>query len=179
MKLDYKIINKDHYDTDAYSVFVDVTNKEQPGTAAYIELRYGIDDTNLKVDISKGNPTYVDYGSTSVLYDDGTSLEAIDASDGVVDLYDFFICDEDLEPMHDEEEWDKQLYNSIMSETAKLLGGTVEEFKEAIYNISQEVSKVVIKDLEEYYEIHYDRIPDSVLEPDEPDYDDWRDVDWD
>ena len=40
-------------------------------------------------------------------------------------------------------------------------------------------SPKVIKDLEEYYEIHYDRIPDSVLEPDEPDYDDWRDVDWD
>jgi hypothetical protein len=102
MKLNYKIINKDHYDTDAYSVFVDVTNEEYPGTAAYIELRYGIEDTNLKVDISKGDPTYVDYGSTSVLYDDGTSLDAIDASEAV-DLYDFFVCDEDLEPMHDEE----------------------------------------------------------------------------
>lgn len=177
MKLNYKIINKDHYDTDAYSVFVDVINEEHPDTAAYIELRYGIEDTNLKVDISKGDPTYVDYGSTSVLYDDGTSLEAIDASEAV-DLYGFFVCDEDLEPMHEEENWDKQLYDSIMAETAKLLGGTVEEFKEAIYKINEEVIKVVIKDIEEYYEIYYDRIPDSVFERDEPDYDDWRDLDW-
>lgn len=177
MKLNYKIINKDHYDIDAYSVFVDVTNEEQPGTAAYIELRYGIEETNLKVDISKGDPTYVDYGSTSVLYDDGTSLDAIDASEAV-DLYDFFVCDEDLEPMHDEEKWNKQLYDSVMSETAKLLGGTVEEFKEAIYKVNEEVIKVVIKDIEEYYEINSDRIPDSVFERDEPDYDDWRDLDW-
>lgn len=59
-----------------------------------------------------------------------------------------------------------------MSETANLLGGTVEEFREAIYNVSQEVSKIVIKDLEEYYEINYDRIPDSVFERNEPDYND-------
>lgn len=165
MKLDYKIIKKDYYDIDAYSVFVDVTNKEQPGTAAYIELIYGIDDTNLKVNISN----------------DGTSLEAVDASDEVVDFYDFLICDEDLKQLHDEEKWDKQLYDSIMSETAKLLGGTVEEFKEAIYNISQEISKVVIKDLEEYFKIHYDRIPSVVFEHDEPepDYDDWYNDYWD
>jgi hypothetical protein len=59
-----------------------------------------------------------------------------------------------------------------MSETAKLLGGTVEEFKEAIYKVNEEVIKVVIKDIEEYYEINSDRIPDSVFERDEPDYDD-------
>ena len=171
MKLDYKIINKDYYDIDAYSVFVEVTNKEQPSTVTYIELVYGIKDTNLKVDVSEGDD----------LYDDGSNLEAVDASDEVVEFYDFFICNEDLEQMHDEEKWDKQLYDSIMSETAKLLGGTVEEFKEAIYNVSQEVSKAVIKDLEEYFKIHYDRIPGVVFEHDEPepDYDDWYNDYWD
>lgn len=179
MKLNYKIIHKEYYDIDSYSVFVDITNEEHPGTAACIELRYSIENTNLIVDISKGESTYVDYGSTSVLYDDGTSLDAIDASDGVVDLYDFFVCNEDLDPLHDEESWNKQLYDSIMSETAKLLGGTLEEFKEALYKINEEVIKVVIKDIEEYYKTNYDRIPDSVLEHDEPYYEDWRDVDWD
>ena len=179
MKLDYKIINKDYYDIDAYSVRVDVTSKKQPDTVAHIELIYEIDADNLRVEISKGDPTYVDYGSTSVLYDDGTELEAIDASDEVVNFYDFLICDEDWDPMYIEETWDKQLYDSVRSETAELLGGTVEELKEAIYKINEEVIKLVIKDIEEYYRDNYDRIPDKVFERDEPDYDDWYDNYWD
>ena len=181
MKLDYKIIDTDYdYYDDSYSVRIEVTTKEQPGDeAVYIDLRYDIDNTNLRVDIFKGEPTYVDYGSQSVLYDDGISLEGIDANHGVVDFYDFFVCDDYFNPMHKEEKFDKQTYDKVMSETAKSLGMSVEEFQDSIYDISKEVRKVVIKDLEDYYEDHYDSIPDSVLNPyDEPDYEDWRDLEW-
>ena len=175
MKLDYKIIDTDYdYYDDSYSVRIEVDNKEHPSDEfVYIDLRYDIDNTNLQVDIFKGEPTYVDYGSQSVLYDDGISLEGIDASHGVVDFYDFFVCDDYFNPMHKEEKFDKQTYDKVMSETAKSLGMSVEEFQDSIYDISKEVRKVVIKDLEDYYEDHYDSIPDSVLNPyDEPDYGD-------
>ena len=179
MKLDYKIIDTDYYD-DGYSVCIEVDNKEHPSDEfVYIDLRYDIDNTNLKVDIFKGEPTYVDYGSQSVLYDDGISLEGIDASHGVVDFYDFFVCDDYFDPIHKEEKFDKQTYDKVMSETAKSLGMSVEEFQDSIYDIAEEVRKVVIKDLEKYYEDNPDKIPDSVLNPDdEPDYEDWRDLEW-
>ena len=175
MKLDYKIIDTDYdYYDDSYSVCIEVDNKEHPSDEfVYIDLRYDIDNTNLQVDIFKGEPTYVDYGSQSVLYDDGISLEGVDASHGVVDFYDFFVCDDYFNPTHKEEKFDKQTYDKVMSETAKSLGMSVEEFQDSIYDISKEVRKVVIKDLEDYYEDHYDSIPDSVLNPyDEPDYED-------
>ena len=175
MKLDYKIIDTDYdYYDDSSSVCIEVDNKEHPSDEfVYIDLRYDIDNTNLQVDIFKGEPTYVDYGSQSVLYDDGISLEGVDASHGVVDFYDFFVCDDYFNPMHKEEKFDKQTYDKVMSETAKSLGMSVEEFQDSIYDISKEVRKVVIKDLEDYYEDHYDSIPDSVLNPyDEPDYED-------
>lgn len=178
MELDYKIIKKYH-ETDVYSVLIDVTNKKQPDIVVHIDLTYDIDATNLRVDLSKGDPTYVDYGSTSVLYDDGTDLEGLDASDGVVKFYDFLVCEEDWDPMYIDETWDKQLYDSVRSETAELLGGTVEELKEAIYKINEEVIKLVIKDIEDYYRNNYDRIPDSVFECDGPDSDDWYGNYWD
>ena len=181
MKLDYKIIDTDYdYYDDSYSVCIEVDNKEHSSDEfVYIDLRYDIDNTNLQVDIFKGEPTYVDYGSQSVLYDDGISLEGVDASHGVVDFYDFFVCDDYFNPTHKEEKFDKQTYDKVMSETAKSLGMSVEEFQDSIYDISKEVRKVVIKDLEDYYEDHYDSIPDSVLNPyDEPDYEDWRDLEW-
>lgn len=178
MELDYKIIKKYH-ETDVYSVLIDINNKKQPDTVVHIDLTYEIDATNLRVNISKGEPTYVDYGSTSVLYDDGTDLESIDASDEVVNFYDFVIYDEDWDPMYVDETWDKQLYYSVRSETAELLGGTVEELKEAIYKINEEVIKIVIKDIEEYYRNNSDRIPDEVFKRDEPDYDDWYGNYWD
>lgn len=175
MKLDYKIIDTDYdYYDDSYSVYIEVDNKEHPSDEfVYIDLRYDIDNTNLKVDIFKGEPTYVDYGSQSVLYDDGISLEGIDASHGVVDFYDFFVCDDYFNQIHKEEKFDKQTYDKVMSETAKSLGMSVEEFKDSIYDIGEKLRKVVIKDLDKYYEDHYDRIPDSVLNPDDgPDYED-------
>lgn len=175
MKLDYKIIDTDYdYYDDSYSVCIEVDNKEHSSDEfVYIDLRYDIDNTNLQVDIFKGEPTYVDYGSQSVLYDDGISLEGVDASHGVVDFYDFFVCDDYFNPTHKEEKFDKQTYDKVMSETAKSLGMSVEEFQDSIYDISKEVRKVVIKDLEDYYEDHYDSIPDSVLNPyDGPDYED-------
>ena len=181
MKLDYKIIDTDYdYYDDSYSVCIEVDNKEHSSDEfVYIDLRYDIDNTNLQVDIFKGEPTYVDYGSQSVLYDDGISLEGVDASHGVVDFYDFFVCDDYFNPTHKEEKFDKQTYDKVMSETAKSLGMSVEEFQDSIYDISKEVRKVVIKDLEDYYEDHYDSIPDSVLNPyDGPDYEDWRDLEW-
>ena len=183
MKLDYKILDTDYYDEDGYSVCIEVDNKEYPSDEfVYIDLRYDIDNTNLQVDIFKGEPTYVDYGSQSVLYDDGISVEGVDASHGVVDFYDFFVCDDYFDPIHKEEKFDKQTYDKVMSETAKSLGMSVEEFQDSVYDIGEEVRKVVIKDLEKYYEDNPDHIPDSVLNPDDeydgPDYDDWRDLDW-
>ena len=67
-----------------------------------------------------------------------------------------------------------------MSETAKSLGMSVEEFQDSVYDIGEKLRKVVIKDLEKYYEDNPDHIPDSVLNPDddEPDYEDWRDLEW-
>ena len=63
-----------------------------------------------------------------------------------------------------------------MSETAKSLGMSVEEFQDSVYDIGEKLRKVVIKDLEKYYEDNPDHIPDSVLNPDDeydgPDYDD-------
>ena len=54
MKLDYKIIDTDYYD-DGYSVCIEVDNKEHPSDEfVYIDLRYDIDNTNLQVDIFKG-----------------------------------------------------------------------------------------------------------------------------
>lgn len=173
MKLDYKIIDKDHYDTDAYSVFIDVTNKEQPGTAAYVELRYAVELDDFKVDISGGDATYVDYGSTSVAYDDGFSLEGIDASEAV-SLYDYFICDEDLEPFH----FDETDRDGYMNETAKLLNCTVEELESAIMAANKEVIKVVISNLEKYYREHDYELPDHLFKAEEPDVD-WSDLDWD
>ena len=147
MKLDYKILDTDYYDEDGYSVCIEVTNKEHPSDEfVYIDLRYDIDNTNLKVDIFKGEPTYVDYGSQSVLYDDGISLEGVDASHGVVDFYDFFVCDDYFDPIHKEEKFDKQTYDKVMSETAKSLGMSVEEFQDSIYAISDSLDAANKKD---------------------------------
>ena len=55
MKLDYKIIDTDYYDEDGYSVCIEADNKEHPSDEfVYIDLRYDIDNTNLQVDIFKG-----------------------------------------------------------------------------------------------------------------------------
>lgn len=177
-KLKYEYLEYEYEDRDTIRMSLLISSKATPEVKeaeVYVDFIYGFEEDYVKATISKGEATYVPYGNTSVLYDDGTEVEAVDCSE-TVEFVEYFICDEEGCIIHEEN------FDLALKEAAEALGCSVEEFEQYLTDIEPELTKKLIKKLEDYYtEDGYWNLPDHVFEkPDyEPDYDDWRDVDWD
>lgn len=67
------------------------------------KIPYHVNKEDIHIDWSKGAPTYVPYGSTEVLYDDGCELNDVDCSDAVeldeseISIYTSGNCDSDYD----------------------------------------------------------------------------------
>lgn len=171
-KLTYTNVDYDFYDRDALAVYLEINSSENPEATANVELCYSIEDRYIKVDFEYGEPTYVPYGSTDVLYDDGFELNGVDTSEAV-NFDGVLICDENnerVEYFFDSEE----KIAAIHKETAELLNCTVEELDAFLAGLDKEFYPKVVEYLNEYYTENSDRLPDSLFE-----VDDWYDVDWD
>lgn len=132
----------------------------------YVSVLFDVvwDNDNIEFEWEPdGEPTYVDYGSQSVLYDSGEGgLESVNAS-GVVDCEDFKFVDADDEEVELSRE-----------AVVKMLGCSEAELDAVIVELTKLVCYNVEVDLEEYFMENQPDKPEY-----EPDYDDWRDVDWD
>lgn len=170
-KLTYTNVDYDFYDRDALSVYLEINSSENPDAAAFVELCYSVSDRDIKVDFEYGEPTYVPYGDTNVLYDDGFEFNGVDTSEAV-SLYDVFICDADNNRLDDSS---NQEENAIVhNNAADLLHCTVEELDAFLAGLDNEFYPKVVEYLNNYYTENSDRLPDSLFE-----VDDWYDVDWD
>lgn len=110
---------------------------------------------------SDGAATYVPYGEQSVLYDDGKGgLDSVDVS-GIADIYSY----------------DYKYNDKIITEeqAIELLGCSQEDFNEAVTELCKIVPLITENLIEDYYDDPWNW-PER--EDDEPDYDDWRDLDW-
>lgn len=80
-----------------YTTLVMVTTE---GSAAekwiYVEYYFEVDESAININVSKGPSTYVDYGEQSVEYDNGISVDSVDAKEAV-SLSKFIILDSDEE----------------------------------------------------------------------------------
>ena len=171
-KLTYTNVEYDFYDSDALGIYLEINSSENPDATAFIELCYSIATRDINVDFGYGDPTYVPYGDTNVLYDDGFEINGVDTSEAVT-FDGVLIWDGDkgrAEELDDPEE--KRA--AIHKETAELLKCTVEELEAFFAGLDKEFYPKVVEYLNEYYTENSDRLPDSLFE-----VDDWYDVDWD
>ena len=164
--LKFGMRDMDIYATDeAGTVLADII-KPNEVEDIYVSVLFEVswDNDNIEFDWeADGEPTYVDYGSQSVLYDNGEGgLESVNAS-GVVDCEDFKFVDADDE----EVELSREL-------VVEMLGCSEADLDEIIAELTKLVCYNVEVDLEEYFIDNQPEKPEY-----EPDYDDWRDVDWD
>lgn len=170
-KLTYTNIEYDFYDSDALSVYLDVRSSDNPDVSVPVEISYEVSVKDITVDFGYGEPTYVPYGSTSVMYDDGFEIYGVDASEAV-SLYDVFICDADRDRLDDSANPEE---NAIVhNNTADLLHCTLEELNAFLAGLDKEFYSKVVDYLNNYYTENPDSLPDSAFK-----VDDWRDVDWD
>ena len=168
--LNYKVTDiKFEPSDDSVLVFIDISSDAAPDCLANAALDYIFNVQGLQIDVEYGDATYVPYGSTYVLYDDGFSLEGVDASDAI-DFGEYYICDADNEII-----WGLEEFKAAQREAAKLLNCTEEELTAFFDKIKDELFSTVCKTVEDYYMENSDRIPERVWEA----HDDWYDVDWD
>lgn len=87
-KLTYTNVEYDLYGEylatcEGLAVYLDIKSSENPEATVFIELQYDLETEDIKVDFESGESTYVPYGSTTVLYDDGFEINGIDTSEAV------------------------------------------------------------------------------------------------
>ena len=165
--LQYSFIDSEIYcPDDGGWVYIDITKPGEKGIGVTVNLDmiWSHDDFEFEWE-ADGEPTYVPYGSTSVLYDSGEGgLESVEVS-AEVDDYQFL----DFE--------DPDIDSPLTKEQVLEILGCSEE---DLIDIMKEVEALAVSctelELEEYYDDsdHWPEKPEY-----EPDYDDWRDVDWD
>ena len=147
--------------SDEYGlVLIEVGNSKEDEDYVYIAYEVTWDKHNINfVWEPDGEATYVDYGSQSVLYDDGSgSPDYVEVTD-VVEVSDYSFEDADTNKLS----WDQVL---------DILGCSKEDLLDLVQEAKPIATKIAEADLEEYYS-DYDNWPDK--EVDEPDFDpyDW------
>lgn len=147
-------------------IIIDITKPGEKGVGVTVKLdmTWNHDDFEFEWE-SDGDPTYVPYGSTSVLYDSGEGgLASVKVS---ADVDDYQLLNfEDSDPDH-----------PITKEQAlEILGCSEEDLDDLMKEVKALAISCTETALEEYYEDsdHWPEKPEH-----EPDYDDWRDVEWD
>ncbi len=146
-------------------VIIDITKpgEKDVGVTVNLDMIWGHDDFEFEWE-PDGEATYVPYGETSVLYDSGEGgLASVEVS-ADVDDYQFL----------DFEDPDRQL---TKEQALEILGCSEEDLDDLMKEVEALAVSHAEAALEEYYE-DSDNWPERP-EPEEPDYDDWRDVDWD
>lgn len=164
--LRYEVRDMDTYAGDgAGTVLCDICRPNEV-EGVWVSVLFDVvwDSDSIEFDWEPDGPaTYVPYGEQSVLYDSGEGgLESVDASNAV-DCEDYKFVDSDDEEVELSRE-----------QVIEVLGCTEEELDDIIARLTELVIHNVAVNLEEWYEDNPPEKPEY-----EPDYDDWRDVDWD
>ena len=167
--LQYSYVDSEIYCLDDSGwVFIDITKpgEEGIGVTANLDMIWSHDDFEFEWE-ADGEPTYVDYGSTSVLYDSGEGgLESVKVSAEVDDYQFLDLEDPDIDLTLNKEQ------------VLEILGCSEEDLDDLMKEVKALAVICTEAELEEYYD-DPDNWPErSEYEPDY-DYDDWRDVDWD
>lgn len=139
--------------------------EEDVGVAVNFDMTWDHDDFDFEWE-SDGEPTYVPYGETSVLYDSGEGgLESVEVDADVEDCQ--FLDYEAPDPDR-----------PITKERALEILGCSEE---DLDDLMKEAEAMAIDYTEDALEDYYDDPNNWPEKPglEEPEYVDWRDVDWD
>jgi hypothetical protein len=165
--LQYKYVDSEIYCSDDSGwIYIDITKpgEEGIGVTVNLDMVWSHDDFEFEWE-ADGEPTYVDYGSQSVLYDSGEGgLESVEVHADVEDYQFLDFDDPDIDAPITKEQ------------VLEILGCSEEDLNDLMKEVEALAVSHAEADLEEYYE-DPDNWPDR---PEyEPDYDDWRDVDWD
>ena len=164
----YDIVDADVWGgDDAGWVYVDIYKQDNPdvGITVFFEVSWESDSFEFEWE-PDGEPTYVPYGNTSVMYDDGRGgLESVEV---YADCDDYHFIE--LETNMDEGT------DLTREQVLQILGCSEEELRRLIKEIEEKVVDHTKDLLVDYYS-DPDHWPDK---PEyEPDYDDWYDRDWD
>ena len=164
--LQYKYVDSEIYCPDDEGwMYIEITKpgEENIGVTVNLDIIWNRDNFEFEWE-ADGEPTYVPYGSTSVMYDSGKGGLASVEVQAEVDDYQFL----DLE--------DPDIDSPLTKEQVlEILGCSEEDLADLMKEIEVLAVYYAEADLEEYYD-DSDNWPEK---PEyEPDYDDWRDVDW-
>lgn len=152
-KLSYKITDIPKWNgLDEYlDVVIEVSSVESDKKVA-VQFAYDIDSSEVRVDTYQGEPTYVDYGSTSAMYDDGfevdfDSLEVYEA----IKFFSWYLLDENGWHLHDDESIDPEGRKEAVSVISQELGCTEEELVSFLDKLPEEFFDKVEAELINYY----------------------------
>lgn len=165
--LQYKYVDSEIYCSDDSGwIYIDITKpgEEGVGVTVNLDMVWSHDDFEFEWE-ADGEPTYVDYGSTSVMYDSGEGgLESVEVHADVEDYQFLDFDDPDIDAPITKEQ------------VLQILGCSEEDLNDLMKEVEALAVSHAEADLEEYYEDPYNWPEKPEYEPD---YDDWRDVDWD
>lgn len=164
--LQYKYYESEIYCPDDKGwILIDVTKPGEEGVGVTVDLDMTWDHDDFEFGWEPdGEPTYVPYGDASVLYDGGEGgLESVEV-DADVEDYQFL----DYEKPDPDKPMTKERALEILRCSEEDLDDLMEEIEAFAINHAK-------ADLEEYYEDpnNWPEKPEQ-----EPEYADWRDVDW-
>lgn len=165
--LQYQYVDSENYcPDDSGWIYIDITKPGEEGVGVTVNLNMVWSHNDFEFEWeADGEPTYVPYGNTSVLYDSGEGgLESVEAYADAED-YQFL----DLE--------DPDIDSPLTKEQVLgILGCSEEDLADLMKEVEALAISCTKAELEDYYED-----PDNWPEKTEyePDYDDWRDVEWD
>lgn len=164
--LQYKYYESDIYCPDDKGwIIIDIVKPGEEGVGVTVNLDMSWDHDDFEFEWEPdGEPTYVPYGDTDVLYDSGEGgLASVEVS-ADVDDYQF----------GDYEDPDKPI---TKEQALEILGCSKEDLDDLMKEVESFAVSCTEEALEDYYEDpnHWPEKPG----PDEPDYVDWRDLDWD
>lgn len=165
--LRYELSDSDIYggNDDGY-VYVDIYKQDnnEVGVSVFFEVSWDSDSFEFYWE-PNGEPTYVPYGDTSVMYDSGEGgLESVDV---YADWDDYYFIE--LGESSDGTKLTKEQVLQILGCSEEELDLLMKEIKDKVIIHTEEL-------LVEYYEDpnHWPDKPER-----EPDYDSWYDRDWD